>query len=443
MLPEKVIWTEGMLLKPQHLQQMDRYNDAQWSFRAANLSNYGWGFTEFTIDEQYLSLGKIVLSRAKGIMPDGTLFEIAHGQEGVSLDIPDGATNRRVMLVLPASPEGSIESRSEDNATLPTRFIARQKEVRDSNAGHTGEALISCGQLDLKLMFEEDTSSKGHVAMPVAQVVECKADKGVLLDKDFFPSFLHLEASPELSGNLREIIGLISHRGDQLAQRVSSAGNTGTAEIADFMLLQTINRMEPVFRHQEKTPHLHPENFYIQLVALVGELASFVESGKRPRDIADYDHARQYQSFANLMEQARYALSMVLEQHAVELPMQKRKYGITVSPIHDRSLLANASFILVVRADMDQDAIRANIPKQVKISSVESIRDLVNLHLPGIRIRPLPVAPRQIPFHAGKSYFQLDFTSEELAQLELSGGFAFYVSGTFPGLQLQFWAIKE
>jgi type VI secretion system protein ImpJ len=68
---------------------------------------------------------------------------------------------------------------------------------------------------------------------------------------------------------------------------------------------------------------------------------------------------------------------------------------------------------------------------------------MVRLQLPGIRLSALPVAPRQIPFHAGKTYFKLDITSEELAQLEMSGGFALHVSGNFPGLQLQFWAIKE
>jgi type VI secretion system protein ImpJ len=143
------------------------------------------------------------------------------------------------------------------------------------------------------------------------------------------------------------------------------------------------------------------------------------------------------------MMHARQALSMVLEQHAVELPLQQRKYGILVSPIHDRNLLGSATFILAVRADMDSETLRATMPKQLKISSVERIRDMVRLQLPGIKVRALPVAPRQIPFHAGKTYFRLEITSEELAQLELSGGFALHVSGTFPGIQMQFWAIKE
>jgi type VI secretion system protein ImpJ len=55
----------------------------------------------------------------------------------------------------------------------------------------------------------------------------------------------------------------------------------------------------------------------------------------------------------------------------------------------------------------------------------------------------MPVAPRQIPFHSDKTYFALDFSIEDLAQLERSGGFAFHVSGEFSELELKFWAIRN
>ena len=443
MLAERVIWTEGMLLKPQHFQQQARYTDGEIRERGKFLFHYGWGFTEFLIDENYLNLGKVVLTKAQGILPDGTLFEIGHNQQSLAIDIEPGMTGKQIVLALPIATEGSSECRESGVMGIATRHVSHPLEIRDSNAGQVREADVMCGKLDLQLMFSESVDLKGYVVMPIAQVVECKPDKTIVLDREFLPTYLHLMESAVLFGCLREIIGLLSHRGDQLALRVSNAGQTGTAEIADFLLLQTINRFEPVFRHFEKTEFLHPEEFYQLLLSLIGELASFVESGKRPNNLPEYNHREQHITFSEMMQQARFALSMVLEQHAVELPLQERQYGIKVSPIHDRTLLSSATFVLVVRADMDNEQLRSALPKQIKIGSVERIRDLVNLHLPGIPIRVLPVAPRQIPFHAGKSYFKLDFSSEELAQLELSGGFAFYISGTFPGLQLQFWAIKE
>ena len=107
MLTERVVWTEGLQLCPVHFQQQDRYTESQLAQRGLLLPRYGWGFTEFVIDEQYLNLGKVVLSKAQGILPDGSLFEIGHGQEGLSLDVEPGVMNRQVVLALPIALEGS------------------------------------------------------------------------------------------------------------------------------------------------------------------------------------------------------------------------------------------------------------------------------------------------------------------------------------------------
>ena len=57
----KVIWSEGMLLQPQHLQQHDRYLQAQLESRVASLRPYSWGFAHLKIDEAQLAFGKIAL----------------------------------------------------------------------------------------------------------------------------------------------------------------------------------------------------------------------------------------------------------------------------------------------------------------------------------------------------------------------------------------------
>lgn len=40
----KVIWQEGMLLRPQHFQHNDRYYDHQMKTRTQLLGGYTWGF---------------------------------------------------------------------------------------------------------------------------------------------------------------------------------------------------------------------------------------------------------------------------------------------------------------------------------------------------------------------------------------------------------------
>ena len=446
MLPEKVIWMDGQAVSPVHFQQQDRFVEAQLRLRGDMLHPFPWGFTEFVIDEQYLGLGKIVITKAGGILPDGTLFEVGHGQEALTIDVAPGVTGRRVMLALPMSVEGGSEAKAPESLGISTRYFRTPAHIRDYNIykdRNSKEASIICGRYALQLMFEDDADLKGYVALPVAHIVECRQDHSIMLDKDFHPTFLHLQASVYLTSLLTEIIGLTTHRSDHLAVRLSNVGHTGTAEIADFILLQCINRFEPLFRHMEKMPHIHPEEFFRHLLMFVGELATFTEPSKRPQSLPEYIHESQHASFASLMQAARYSLGMVLEQHAVRLTVQQRKDNIKLAPIHDKKLLGTAVFVLVAQADMDVDSLHNLLPRQIKIGTPENIRELVNTHLPGVKIRPLPVAPRQIPYHAGKSYFQLEFTSQQRAQLEMSTGCAIHVSGTFPGLLLELWAIKE
>ena len=142
------------------------------------------------------------------------------------------------------------------------------------------------------------------------------------------------------------------------------------------------------------------------------------------------------------MTELRRSLSMVLEQNAVPLPLEERKYGIRVSQIADRTLLEASSFVLAVRTRMPTEELRRRFPAQVKIGPVEQIRQLVNVQLPGIPVRPLAVAPRQLPYHTGFVYFELDRASEFWAGLRTSGGFAIHVSGEFPGLEMEFWAVR-
>lgn len=70
-----VIWQEGMLLRPQHLQHNDRYYHQQLR-RTRLLGSDAWGFLSLELDLQYLELGKVVLNEASGVLPDGSLFEL-------------------------------------------------------------------------------------------------------------------------------------------------------------------------------------------------------------------------------------------------------------------------------------------------------------------------------------------------------------------------------
>jgi type VI secretion system protein ImpJ len=139
----------------------------------------------------------------------------------------------------------------------------------------------------------------------------------------------------------------------------------------------------------------------------------------------------------------RLSLSAVLEQSAVAIPLQQRKYGVWVGVVPDLTLFDTATFVLAARADLKSEDMRRQLPAQSKIGPVEKIRDLVNLQLPGIGVSPMAVAPRQLPYTAGYLYFECDRHSPMWRMLKTSGGVAMHFGSGFAGLDLQFWAVRS
>jgi len=439
----KVVWQEGMLLRPQHFQQNDRYFDYQLKVRTQKLNNYAWGFFAQEIDRQFLNMGKLVVSQASGILPDGSLFDLGDQREPLGLDIPPNTGSTSVYLALPLVTGNHIETRRPEQKDVLARYTAFDTEVVDSNAGDSGSSQVSTGRMDFRLLLGEQENDQAYVKLKLCEIMDTTPDGVISLDPDFIPTYVNFQASSYLLSCLKEVISMLAHRGDTLAERIRASGKVGGAEVGDFMMLQLINRHEPVLRHYLGVDQVHPEQLYRELLGLLGELATFSSESKRPRLESRYQHSDQGASFRKLMDAIRQVLSMVLEQHAIELLLQQRQYGIQVSPLHDHKLLGSASFVLAASAQCDSEELRTRLPAHLKVGPVERIRQLVNLHLPGIRIKPLPVAPRQIPFHAGKTYFALELSPEDQAQLERSGGFAFHVTGDFTGLELKFWAVRD
>ena len=437
----KVVWSEGMLLQPQHLQQHDRYLAAQLELRTRSLVPYGWGFAALKIDEAALALGKVALLSCSAVLPDGTpLCLPEHDELPEPLDVPEDARDALVVLALPLRRSGSPETGGDAADDNPARYRSADCEVWDSN-GLDASALLQVGKLRLRLALESRLSPL-HTGLGVARVVERRADRQVVLDPDYCPPCLDLRVAGRLACCVDEVLGLLHQRGEALASRLGQPGAAGVAEIADFLLLQLVNRAEPLFAHLAGMSGLHPERLYRELVQLAGELSSFGDN-KRPPAYAPYRHDRLADSFLPLLRDLRASLAVVMEQNVVPVPIEERQFGIHVALVADRDLLRHASFVLAVHAQMPSETLRQLFPKQAKIGAIETIRDLVNLQLPGIALLALPVAPRQLPFHAGFSYFELDRGSESWQRLVESAGFAMHVAGQFPGLQMQLWAIRR
>ncbi|MDJ0943342.1 MAG: type VI secretion system baseplate subunit TssK [Kiloniellales bacterium] len=442
-LTNKVVWSEGLFLRPQHFQQQDRYLESLVRRCSGALRPFGWGFKELQIDQDLLKTGKLAITRCAGIMPDGTYFNAPdEADTPLPLELSEDMENLQVHLVMPIQDPRGLDVGLNGASPAVTRFGVDEIEVRDNCGSSDAPAQLQVARLRLELKLDNEERS-GFLPLGIARIIQVGADKVALFDDGFIPPGLDCRNDRRLAGFISEIEGLLNQRGESLAGLVSESGRGGAAEIADFLMLQTVNRYQPVVAHLRQTPDLHPEALYRLLLSLAGELSTFTSEGKRPPAFPEYRHDQLKETFEPLMASLRQSLSMVIDRRAIAIPLQERKYGIRVAVVPDPALLTDAMFVLAVNADLPAEALRTRFPAQVKIGPVEKIRDLVNRALPGVDVHALPVAPRQIPFHSGVTYFALDTKNAFWKEMDRSGGLAVHVGGKFPGLEMQFWAIRQ
>lgn len=442
-LHSRVVWTEGLFLQPQHLQQLERRFDHLIALQAAMHAPLTWGFAELEIDDAALSLGKLALVKARGVLPDGTGFDVPRVDPAPPpLDVPADAKDELILLAAPLARTDAVDFEYDPNAASMARHAIEQIDVLDTALPGERWAPIQIGRLRLRLLPSR-RGTDGFVCLGVAHVLERRADSSVVLHRDYLAPALRLGALPQLQTIAQQVLGLLHQRGEVLAQRLAHPGRGGVAEIAELLNLQAINRHQPVFAHLAAQPSLHPQHLYQAMIALAGDLATLDPPRRRVAEFPSYRQEDLRGSFAPVIDEVRRLLSLVLEQTAVPIELQVRAHGVRLAMIRDMNLLKSASFVLAASAQMPMETLRTRFPAQVKLGPAERIRDLVMLQLPGITLGALPVAPRQIPFHAGFAYFELERGGELWAQLEKSGALALHVGGDFPGLELECWAIKS
>src|SRR6478672_1005808 len=72
--PSKVLWGEGLFLRPQHFQQQDRYHEARLNQTASALHPYGWGVRRMAVDLEALKSDTLRLDELSLIFPDGEIY---------------------------------------------------------------------------------------------------------------------------------------------------------------------------------------------------------------------------------------------------------------------------------------------------------------------------------------------------------------------------------
>jgi type VI secretion system protein ImpJ len=308
----KIIWSEGMFLRPQHFQQNDRYFETLIENRCGALRPYSWGIEELQINQEALSLGKIEIEKCKAILPDGTTLNIPSADTPPLPIEPDKNTkDENVYLCLIERRPNATEASREDDDEHEARYGIEVTEVRDTSLPEDSNAPIELGRKNLVLLTESDERTE-YACIRIGRIIEIRSDKRVVLDDTFIGSAIDCLNNHQLVGYIKEIQGLLKQRAEAIAVRLGADGRGGgTAQVEDYMLLQLINGYEPVFAHLENLPSFHPEALFQVCLQLAGQLATFTTSENRPSGLPEYVHTDLSTTFIAIMTQLRRSHGVV------------------------------------------------------------------------------------------------------------------------------------
>ena len=104
---QRVVWSEGMLVSPQHLQQADLYHERLLDCRLGATASLSWGITGVEIDGGALAADQLVVNRFSGVLPDGLPLDFKAGD-------PEAPAARRM-----ASRRGKVRYRKRKHIAEP------------------------------------------------------------------------------------------------------------------------------------------------------------------------------------------------------------------------------------------------------------------------------------------------------------------------------------
>ena len=441
-MQNKVVWREGLFIRPQHFQQNDRYFIYELMNRTIQSRPNNWGIFDLIIDEDLLKSGKISIIKASGILPDGTFFDISSQTQPLTFDVKPEHTNKVVYLLLPIIINDGDEIFFENQKTLQTRYKAKTiSNVPNTNTGENSNSDLVVAQHNFKLATQEGISDS-HIKIEIAKIGNVSANGSLSLDENFSPTYLHLHKCDKLISKTQELLTMITYRANVLSDNISDA-KIQSAELGHYLMLQLLNKTEAKIQYMLLQQKLHPDELFLELLCFSAELAVFYKKERRLKNYTQYIHSNQFESFTTLFIEIKSMLESVLEQNSISLPVEKRKYGIYIAPIKDKAIINNSTFIFAVSAQMSSQKIKEILLNSLKLGTIETIKNLVNYHLVGFKLRTLSSAPKEIPYKVNYLYFSIELTEENKKELQKSSGFAFYLSNEIPEIQYALWAIKN
>lgn len=415
-----VFWHEGMFLRPQHFQAADRYWTEINEVSQQLDHPYYYGLRAASLSEEAIANNQFQLNSCRARMRDGTVVNLEIGQEPDRLDMRESATGAlidsadltdafedeariRVFLATPKLKLGRAnvaKSREEQDC----RFLPVASNIQDQTDGSNQEE-VELLSLNTRLLLSTQ-SHAGYEVLPIAQVKRSGANSVPVIDNEYIPPLLAIEAWPGLSRDIiRVIYDRLGENINLLAEQVGALdvvlASREAEEMRNLLFLSRLNEAFAAVSNVTFAAGVHPFVAYAELCRAIGQLALFMPARKCP-DFPRYDHDNLYPIFKWIKDQIEALMAYDPAQ-----PEKRFFKGVGVNGMQvelDPRWLAEGWnwYIGVNRGNLPEVEVREILkpgPTNLdwKFGSASMVSQYFTQFQPGLRLDDVTQAPKKLP----------------------------------------------
>jgi type VI secretion system protein ImpJ len=436
----KVLWGEGLFLRPQHFQRQDVYHEARLHQIANALHPYAWGVRSMQIDKEALVNNSLRFNDLSVVFPDGEIYDAPQDDNlppTISLaEIPLTQQSITFSLAVPSLNWHGGNS-AETTANISARYGHHGEETPDLfTQAATSELMYLDKQVRIVSEFE---SLDSFVSFPIARLRR-EVTGGFAIDPNFMAPSISIKSNSTLFLQMRRLMDSLQAKVDALyghhREPSKNVIEFRSGDIASFWLLNTASSAFATLTHLFHHPTLHPERYFEQLLNLTGQLMTFSKTHSLS-DLPVYKHEDPCPGFTKLHDMIKDLLDTVISSRYFEIALSEIKPSYHNGRIDSGKINDKTAFFLGVSADMPALELVDVVPLRFKIGAPDDVEKFVLSAMPGVRLVHSPQVPAALPVKPDTYYFSIDNKGPLYERMLQAQSLSIYVPSGVQNLRLE------
>lgn len=447
----KVLWGEGLFLRPQHFQIQDLYHEQRLNQTIQALAAFPYGIRKLEFDKVQLQNNILALNHVDMLWFDGDVYKAPEQDllpENMQLDSTHMADQVIVYIAFPALHHGSSNLQST-NQIRPVRYSSKQVNCPDMFTDAVeSEVVVLQRQGFFRVLDSQrhpDHELDGMLYFPVARIHKNSTGE-YEFDSNFMPPLLHVNSSElllnttkRLMGVIRAKIKLLQTNNREIDQQLVEFRS---GDLVSFWLVNSLNAGYAAMNHIIQHPQIHPERLHQEMLRLAGSLLTFSRVHALD-NLPVYNHNAPLQGFNLLDSMIREMLDTIISTRYLNISLRETKPSYWQGSLDSDKITRNSRLYLAINCSLPAHELVASIPVRIKVGAPDDVEKRVLAALPAISLTHLSNVPSAIPVRSGVLYFAVEPYGDLYEHMLQQQSVCIYIPGGFSDLTLELIAIID